>query len=238
MKKNFKKALQNAFEPPMPLRKNEFLKTIPQPKTSMISFMLTQAEYLPKHVWWSSTLIGCIALFGAYFLKNDVLGIVSTVIPFAAVSVITENIRSDIYMMSELEMAAQFSLKSVVLARMGILGVLHLILLLFLIPLSSFYNVASVLQTGLYLLVPYLLTITIGLWVTRKVRVIESMYVCIGISACISGINFFVQTIFPIVYEEKYLLNWILILIILIILTIRELKKDIRQTEELIWNLL
>ena len=55
-------------------------------------------------------------------MEKDVLWIISALIPFIAMSILTENARSGIYLMAELEMAARFSLKSVILARMEILG--------------------------------------------------------------------------------------------------------------------
>lgn len=237
MKKDFKMALQDAFEPPAPTQKKEFLKTIPQPEIGTPSFMLSQAGYIPKYVWGISILAFGIALVGAGFLKKDVLWIISALLPFAAVSLVTEHIRSNVYGMSELEMAARFSLKSVILARMGVIGVLHFVLLVFLIPVSAVHNGASVLQTGLYLLVPYLLTITIGLWAIRKMHGMESMYVCMGIGVGVSGVNMFVQNIFPAVYGVKYTLGWGIMLAILLILAVRGLKKNMKQTEEFLWNL-
>ena len=86
-------------------------------------------------------------------------------------AVVTEQNRFHIFLMSELEMAARFSLKSVVLARMEILGIVHLLVLLFLIPVCARLHGTSVFQTGLYLLVPYLLTADAGLWAAWRTSV-------------------------------------------------------------------
>lgn len=102
---------------------------------------------------------------------KDVMWGISALLPFAAVSVVTEQNRFHIFLMSELEMAARFSLKSVVLARMEILGIVHLLVLLFLIPVCARLHGASVFQTGLYLLVPYLLTADAGLWAAWRTSV-------------------------------------------------------------------
>ena len=237
MKHILKKELQKAFEAPAPTRKGEFLKTIPQPEISNLSFMLSQIEYIPKYVWGLFGLLFGTALVGGCFREKDVLWIVSALIPFAALSVLTGNVRSDIHRMTELEMSARFSFKSVILARMGILGASHLLLLIFLIPICAVYNAASVLQTGLYLLVPYMLTTSVGLYAIRKTHRTDSMYICMGIAIAISGFSIFIQNTFPGVYGMKYTPIWLIVLIILMISTIKEMVKNIMQTEELTWSL-
>lgn len=237
MNKNLKKGLKDALEPPAPTRKKEFLNVIPQLKIDNMSFLYLQSMYIPKYVWGIFSSVFGIALVGGCFLEKNVLWIISALIPFVALCVITENARSDVYLMSELEMTARFSLKSVLLARMAVLGVSHLLLLIFVIPVCSIYNSMSIFQTGLFLLVPYVLTTTIGLWAVRKTNGIESMYLCMGIAVGISGLNLFTKCILPVIFEAKYTLIWLIVLMVLIVLFITEMKKSIKQTEELAWNL-
>ena len=171
MDQELKKALQDAFEAPAPKRKEAFLRSVPQPGISNLSFMISQAGYIRKRVWGISGVLFGVAYLGASVLGQDVMWVISALLPFAAVSVVTEQNRFHIFLMSELEMAARFSLKSVVLARMEILGIVHLLVLLFLIPVCARLHGASVFQTGLYLLVPYLLTADAGLWAAWRTSV-------------------------------------------------------------------
>lgn len=237
MKPSLKRELQKIFEAPAPTRKEEFLKKIPQTEISNLSFVMAQFGYIPKHVWGIFSFTFGIAIICGFFMEKDVLWIISALIPFIALSVLTENARSGIYLMSELEMSARFSLKSVMLARMGILGVSHMILLMFLIPLCAAHNLATVFQVGLYILVPYMMTVFIGLWATRRIHGMESIYVCMGIAVGVSGINIFVRRIFPIIYEMEYMPIWIIGFVALIMLVAKEMKKSIEQTEELAWSL-
>ena len=133
-------------------------------------------------------------------------------------------------------MSSRFSLKSIVLSLIGSLGGCHLILLVILIPLSAAYSVATVFQVGLYLLVPYLLTTCIGLLAVRKVHGKEAIYVCMGIAISVSGLNMFIRTIFPYIYTNEYNLNWLILLLIIGVSVIVELRKNIKQTEELTWS--
>lgn len=237
MNRKLKKALRNAFEPPGPIREKEFIKQFPRTGISTMSFVVSQIGYIQKYVWIVSFGIFFIALMGAGVFEKDVLWVISALIPFIALSFVTENNRSNIYRMAEFEMSARFSMKSIVLARMGILGLCHMILLIILIPLSAIYSVATVFQAGLYLFVPYLLTTFAGLWAVRKIHGREAVYVCMGIAICVSGLNMFTKAIFPYIYTKEYNINWLMLFFIISILMIVELRKNIKQAEELTWNL-
>lgn len=236
MKQDLKRALRDAFEPPAPEQKDAFLKNMLCPEISNLDFMLSQAGYIRKYVWGISVLIFGIAIGGVWAREKEILWVISALLPFAAVSVVAEYNRSHTFLMSELEMASRFSLKSVVLARMGILGTVHLCLLIFLIPVCTWHHVVSILQTGVYLLVPYLLTTSLGLWAVRTLQGVESLYVCAGIASGVSGIHIFIRSVIPVLFEERYIPVWILLLAAAAAATDREWKRTIKQTEELVWN--
>lgn len=236
MKHNMKKALKDAFEAPAPVRKDRFLKTIPQPGISNLYFILSQAGYIQKWTWVLSSVLFVLSFIGACFLDQDILWILSSIIPFAALSVVTENGRPAVYGMAELEMASRFSLKSILLARMGILGAAHLVLLCVLIPLSNINNASTLLQTGVYLLVPYLLTIVSGLWIVRKIHGKEAVFYCMGAAGCVSGLNMFVQSIYPGLFLLGYFHWWTAALFILTACFLFEFYQIIHQTEEAAWN--
>lgn len=237
MKPGLKRELQKAFEAPAPAHKEEFLKKMPCAKISSLSFVMAQFEYIPKYIWLIFSFTFVLAAVCGLFMEKDLLWMISALIPFIALTVLTENARSGIYLMAELEMAARFSLRSVILARMGILGGFHLLLLLLLIPLCASRSLATVFQAGLYILVPYLLTVFIGLWAARKIHGMESIYACMGIAIGVSAMNIFAQRIFPAVYKMEYMPAWIIGFAVLIILAGKEMRKSIAQTEELVWNL-
>ena len=237
MKQDMKQALKDAFEAPEPVGKQAFFKTIRPLNISQLTFLRIQAAFIPKPVWLLSVFLFGGALAGAVFLHQDTLWIISSLVPFAALTAVTANARSRVYNMEELELASRFSLKSVVLARMGIMGLLHLVLLSLLIPLSSIHGAATVLQAGAYLLVPYLLTTVTGLWIIRKTRGKETIYGCGAAAAVISGLNLISRTAQPLLYETARLYWWIAALVILAVLTVLEAYKIIHQSEELICSL-
>ena len=90
MDEKLKKALWDAFEPPAPKQKEAFLKRIPQPGISNLSFVLSQAGYIRKYVWGISAVLFGTAFMGAHMFGKDVMWGISALLPFAAVSVVTE----------------------------------------------------------------------------------------------------------------------------------------------------
>lgn len=239
MNKQIKRSIQKAFEAPQPNQqeKSRFLKTLPQPQISMWKFILTQAAYLRKWTLLFSVLLLFPALIGAYHIEKNTLWIVSAFVPFLGLLAVTENTRSMVYGMNEFEMSTRFSLRSVILARMGVLGILDFLILCCLIPLCCIGNNFSLFQTGIYLLVPYLLTVTIGLWITRCFHSREAIYGCMSVAVLISGADIGLHLIADFVYQSSYITWWFVLSVLLVGRMVYETYCTIKQTEELAWNL-
>lgn len=237
MNRKVREAIKAAFEAPDPIRKQEFLRSIPQRRMSIFSFMLSQAGYIRKWVPALSLFIFVLSLTGACFWEIDMLWIISAFMPLLALSAVTENSRSATYGMDELEMSSRFSLRNVVLARMGIMGILHLIMLCLLMPLAYAHSIFTIMQVGVYLLIPYLAADVTGLWLIRNIRGKEGLYACVGVSVCISGMHCLLRELLINILYMNYFEWLIVMLIVLIVLCIKETKKTLEQTEELRWNL-
>jgi len=234
MKKELRRALYDAFEAPESQRKKVFLNNIRQPGIGYFKFILLQASYIRKWVWGLSLAVFAVALIGGGFMEREVIWVLSALMPYLAAVSIAENVRSEVYGMAELEMASRFSLKSVVLARMGILGVFHLILLGLLVPLGHMHGVSTALQTGVYLLVPYLLTNAGGLWLVRRIRSRETSYVCMGYAIIISAFPIVSKYTITLLYQPEAFGWWLVLLAILCVATAVEYRKTVVRTEELI----
>lgn len=191
MRRSLKNELKYVFEAPEPMHKRAFLRTLEQPKTSVFAFVLSQLGYIRRWVWIVSALVFILSMMGAVGLTKDTVWVTSALMPLLALTVVSESGRSEIYEMAELEMATRFSLRSVVLARLGILGVENLFILgLLSVGIwrqggSTLYG-AGVPTWGVCMLFPYLLTTFAGLTVVRRLRGREAVYICAGIAACIS----------------------------------------------------
>lgn len=238
MNRYLKQEIKKAFAVPEPNQqeKARFLRTLVRPRISMWQFIFTQIAYLRKRTLILSILFILPALTGARHVDPDALWILSALIPFLGLLAVTESTRSAMYGMQELEMSARFSLKSVVLARMSVLGLLDTLVICCLIPLCRIGN-TSLLQTGIYLLVPYLLTVNISLWFTRLFHGREAFYSCMCATVLISMGSFGLHLTADFIYQFSYIHWWIILSAVLIGRMAREIYQTIKQTEELTWNL-
>lgn len=238
MNRYLKQEIKKAFDVPVPdqREKARFLRTFPQPHIRMPQFILTQVTYVRKWVLLFSVLLLAPALMCARRMDPNTLRLISSLLPFLGLLAVTENTRSVVYEMQEFEMSARFSLKSVVLARMSVLGLLDAFVICCLIPLCGIGSDLSLLQTGIYLIVPYLLTVNISLYLTRCFHGSEALYGCMFTAVLVSvgscGLHLFAEFI----YRFSYLHWWLLFAVFLIGKTVREIYHTIKQTEELAWN--
>lgn len=240
MNRQLKQSVQKAFEAPKPNQqeKARFLRTLPQPKISMWRFILNQAAYLRKWVLLLSVLLLFPAFIGAYYIDKNTLWGISALIPFLAFMAVAEGARSTVYGMSELEMSTRFSLKSVLLARWSVLGLADTLVLCCLVPLCCISNRISLIQTGVYLLVPYLLTVNISLWITRRFHGKDAIYGCMSVAVLVSGTNIGLRFIAEFVYQASYTNYWLILSALLLGGMVYQLYRTIKQTEEYTWNLL
>lgn len=238
MDQKIKSALKEGFQAPPPERKEAFLQKIAwegeTPKAR--SFFLSQVRYIRKSSWLFSIFVLAGAIWGAGWFPEDCLWMVSAIMPMAAVCFLTENLRSEEQGMWELEMASRFSLKSVMLARMGIMGGAHLILLGVILMCIENTQAAFLGRTGVYLLVPYFLTAVLGMELSRNVRGKEAVYGCLTIAVIVSTSHLLFKDLLEKSYEGKYFLVWLAVLCLLIVRTVSDWRKVMRNMEELRWN--
>lgn len=235
MKQSLRENIKYSFEAPPPLHKKEFLKTLKAPRMTHFEFILSQIGYIRKWIWCVSILIFTMALLAGRYLPAYALWVVSALTPFLSLTVLSECGRSERYEMNELEMAARFSLQSIIIARLGILGLENLLFLCLLIPVSIWRQAADPIRTGLYILIPYLLTAYIGLYVVRRFRGPETIYYCGAAAVCISGLSIWLlhDTLLS-VFTGSSLMWWIAITVILSAGTVKQTLQFIKETEELI----
>ena len=238
-----KRNIQKAFAAPEPNQQEKvhFLRSLPQPQIGMLRFIFVQAAYVRKVSWVLSGLLSGLLLFLALFcacnISQDTLWVVSAFVPTLGLLAVTESNRSMMYGMSELEMSTRFSLKSVVLARMSMFGGIHFAMIAVLAPLCRIGNDFSLLQTGMCLLVPYLLTVNVSLWIARRTTDKEIIYGCMCVATIVSGINTGLHFVIDLIYQEMYIRWWLVLSILLLIKMVYEIHCTIKRTEEYTWNL-
>lgn len=237
-KSGLKQAFDEAGMRPDHEKKHTFIRTLSRPKMRIREFVFTQMGYIHPWVWCISGAVFAIALVGAVFFRASMLWMISAMTPVLALTILTESGRSESYRMSELEMATRFSLKSVILAKFGILGCMDMVLLVILIPLAAKGSRFDVVLTGLSIVSPFLLTSCSGLWIVRRFRGKESMYICVAIACFVSVCSLVFHTSLGHIFMKQLGFEgwWIAGTVLLAAGTMREGILLIRGTEELSWS--
>ncbi len=262
MKRDIRKAVREEMRSapwlPDPVRRDRFLESFAaemaqkESRTSasgrdVFLFVLSQIAYMRKWIWGLSAAVFAAACFMAVSYAAEgrgaadrVLWGISALTPVLALTVIAESGRSQHYEMAELEMAARFSLRSVVLARLGVLGLENLLILAAFTVLSGSGGAGDAgrmygaLRTGICILLPYLLTSFIGLWIVCRVKGSEAVSVCIGVAACISVVIFFARDWLEQLYRSGNWLWWAAGTFALCMGVIKQGAVLVDRTEELI----
>ena len=221
MKQELKRELKFVFEAPEPLHKKDFLRTLEQPGISILAFVVSQAGYIRKWIWIISVIIFVLSAMGAVWLSADMVWVISAMMPLLALAIVCESGRSENYEMAELEMATRFSLRSVVLARLGILGMENLVILVLLL-IGVRERGLDMIWTGVCILLPYLMMTFAGLSIVRRFRGHEAVYVCTGAAVCISFLVIFLHEIILQVYQSDTHVWWIVWIVLFCIGTARQ----------------
>lgn len=233
----WKNELKKAFEAPRPVRKKEFLRQLDPVQVTVPMFLVSQIGYIRKWVWGISVLIFAGSAVGLLVLPGAVLWFISGSTPLLALTLLSESGRSELHHMAELEMATRFSLRSVLLARLAILGLADLLLLGILFPIGLYSGPQAPFAAALYIVTPFLLTTFLGLSVTRKLRGQEAMYVCAAISLGISLFLFLSHNVVPYIYQEQHLTAWGIAAAALLFGNGKQCAAMMKKTEEFSWNL-
>lgn len=238
MRKEMRQALERAFEAPKPLGKQHFLKEHKGKRyyIGMNEFILLQMGYIRKNTWMISAVVFLIGITASFIMKPETIWALSSVMPFLALTIISEWMRSMAYGMFELEQATRFSFKSVLLARLGILGIVNFLLFLFCLFLGGMQSDTELLKAAVYLATPYLATVFLGLWVMRKTGFRESEYVCLGIAVAVSALGILMRLSAKILLSAEAVKWWGLLAVILLALVIEEFCNGLKKTEAYIWN--
>ena len=242
MNKKLKSHLQTVFDAPTPTRKEEFLQSINFPKTSYFDFILGQIGYIRKRVWVASCLLVLALLLGLQAYTNyeslHFIWIVSSILPFVSLLTITEIVRSSSHNMSELEMSCKYNLADIILVRLGTLSCFNAVILGLIIFLLRYEFDFMIFRLVVYMLVPFILTCSLSLFIINHFSSKETSYICCATSCSLSMANVIFSTQYKIAFLDEYLFFWGLALIFLMVWLVTEIMKLIKKTEELQWNLL
>ena len=195
-------------------------------------FLAVQLFYIEKWVW---VLSGMLMLFTILACSRNSGNYPFALTPLLAVGILAETGRSYRWKMAELEYAARFSLRSIVLARMFLVGLIDTAGLLIVTFAVRSYLTYSLIRVFLYMMVPYLLAAFLGSLYERKKRTdagLGSIVICLLSSAVFAAAPIFMSSL----YEESLTIIWAAAFILLICCLAVSVREQMREMEEPVWN--
>lgn len=231
MNKETQKILKQVYSCPEPKRKRAFLEMLMPRNISMPEFVLMQVAYIRKSVWVLAFVILGAALICAWRDSGNTERMIAALLPFAAAAAAIETQRSNACQMAEMEAATRFSLRSMVFAKMLIMGIAFLGLFIIVTPIIAVTLESSLIVTATHILVPYLVTMIICLNTEHTKVGRSNMYLSVavaaGVSICVimAGANI----VMMITKLSEHL--FILITILLLVVTAFECRKTINKVE-------
>lgn len=153
----------------------------------------------------------------------------------AAVSVVVELNRSLIYGMSEIEMGARYNLTEVYYARTLLLGVGNLLLILIVLPFVARESQVTIIQMVIYLLTPYLFTVTLALEIAGRCGR-ESLQLAAAASAVLVSAVYLLLVNRLNLYGGVYTGFWTLAFLMMICTAFREWRNTKKNLEARICN--
>ncbi len=236
MNRKLKCELQTVYNAPPTVRKTAFLKKHHRRELSRKDFILCQIGYIRWWVWGVSVLLfGIILWFSAQQQTQD-MWLSASLMPLLALLAVVENGKSRQHRMDELELACRISLRSVALARISILGVFHLLLLGVMIPALAAWGAIGFIQTGVYLLTPYLLTSAIGMELSRHFRGNDGLLACSAVSGAVCTLGLSERRFGLGLYRAEFIHVWGATLLLAFLVCVFELAKMMKEVEELQWS--
>lgn len=226
-----KKQLAAEFAPPKPMDKERFLSAFSVPSISTEAFMLMQLRYLRVPIVCMAVLQFFLLVLLGFDAEPKMLWLLGAFTPFLSLTILSAASLSYVHRMEELEFATRFSLKSVMLARIGCFGILNGLLLLTMTAVLGRRGI-HILTAGTAILLPYMTTVSIALPLVRKYHGRIVGFLCTFVSGLVSAGTVYIQ-VNALTFSG---LGIAIVFILELFVIVSECAKFMYRTEELTWN--
>lgn len=227
MNKDIKERIKSACDVPDSKRKDSFLKEHRKKEISMKELYLIQLSYINPLIWILSAVIAIGLLIVSVYTEEYALWVTSAFMPVLAAVSIIESHKSEIFQMNEFEMSARFFLKTVVMIRISVLGIVHSVILIVL----SLFSCLDTIYSLVYLLVPYLITSNTSSIILRYNNGRSAMLWCLANSFIISLMFFIISIKSYHLYSAVMFPYWIIVLVMMVLIGIRNIIILLKRTE-------
>ncbi|MGL4345297.1 MAG: hypothetical protein ACRCTE_08875, partial [Cellulosilyticaceae bacterium] len=209
------------------------------PKAKPFEFMTTQLGYIRKRYWLLSLVLLGVILGVCSKSETPFIAVwtIASILPFMTLLSCTELMRSMAYNMTELEMSCKYNFSQIMLVRLTILGTTQSILLIVTLIIMGLKMDGGLGMGILHLITPFMLTTYATLLLVNRLQSREILPICGAVTGGISIMSVVVMSQSSVIFRASYQVIWGLLGIVLIGMIGYEIKKMIKETEELKWHL-
>lgn len=233
MKRELREQLRQYYEAPSPAGKQEFLRKMHGPRRRTGAMLMVQLRYIPVSAWVLSTALFVLMLLSERLLFVYYAGTAYALVPFLSVTTISVSMRSGRYHMAELERTTLFSLGSVIMMRMLLLGAGNFLML----AAWAFFAGTSFFAAELmYILVPYMLTASGSLMVYRRYAQRDANYMSLVVSGGVAALELSAVHGAAFLFEDRYVGVWAAGCALLAVLFAVQIRKSAKSMEDMVWN--
>ncbi len=196
-------------------------------------FLLRQFFYIGKWVWFLSAVL-LISIMGICYDNTGNYPFALT--SLLAAGILVESGRSFRWKMAELEYTARFSLRSIMIARMFLVGAVETAGLLIVIWVVRPWFPYSLNRVFLYMMVPFLTASLLGSLYERRYRSDNgwgSIIICLLSSVFFAAAPYYLGSL----YEERLIVIWVVAFILLVLSLSASMRRWICEMEEPLWSL-
>lgn len=196
-------------------------------------FFLRQFFYIGKWVWLLSAVL-LMSIMGICYGNTGNYPFALT--PLLAAVILVETGRSFRWKMAELEHTARFSLRSIVIARLFLVGAVETAGLMLVIWVVRPWFPYSLNRVFLYMMVPYLTASLLGSLYERRHRLDKgrgSIIICLLSSLLFAAAPYCLGSL----YEENHMVIWLAAFILLVLGLSFSMRRWICEMEEPLWSL-
>lgn len=230
-KSQIEKDIKQFFDAPPPKRKTDFLMSLSKMKRSQSKFIINQIRYIDLSFWIASlfcilievliivmSLVSLEQTDASFQMSKENLWLIFSLLPLFTMLSSVELFKSFIHHTDEIEKACVYNLEELFLARIIIIGAFNVLILALLALTLKIIDPAHYLEMILYLLIPYLISGNVNLWILKRMRSKEGKSVSIIMTLFIGLLSFFLKTDYPQIYSSAYSVQWMSLLVITLVL--------------------
>lgn len=242
----WKQGLKMVYEAPAAIEKEAFLKRMTQEiqeqatgkpawqGENYVSLLVTQMSYIRKIVWLAAVAFLGFAIGAFPSLQGDTVWVMAECTPLLALLMVLETLRSKRFGMWELEAAARYSLRSVMLSRVLIIGIFDVLVLLATAVFLAARVPYGVCLVSAYLLLPLLVTVSGGMLIEMTPYGRGNEYMAPGFAVLVAGCFWIARESDVALFRPENGFWWEMMTILVFLFTVMIFRRMMR--EEFTWS--